>query len=214
MCLCNQFSACSGTCESTLVFPAYRVSSASASLVESTASIKIFLATEIHVNDDSCLSGWYFIFDCYTLTKEGTHSPKRRYFNGRLRHSVSEGLNIHQHCHRNFKSRKRGNVYGESIDWVCVTFDSWQRVGVWNDRAVCVPPQFNFWIIWPNLRKLSHLRPLQRRSFTISNHRPASWSSGQSLCLLIMRSWVRFPVLPWEFSLKGRIPAVTMVWVG
>jgi len=25
---------------------------------------------------------------------------------------------------------------------------------------------------------------------------------------------VRFPVLPWEFSLKGRIPAVSMVWVG
>ena len=44
--------------------------------------------------------------------------------------------------------------------------------------------------------------------------RPASWSSGQSLWLLIMRSRVRFPVLPWEFSLKGRIPAVTMVWVG
>ena len=43
---------------------------------------------------------------------------------------------------------------------------------------------------------------------------PASWSSGQSLCLLIMRSRVRFPVLPWEFSLKGRIPAVSMVWVG
>jgi len=32
-----------------------------------------------------------------------------------------------------------------------------------------------------------------------------------SLC---MRSRVRFPVLPWEFSLKGRIPMVTMVWVG
>ena len=43
--------------------------------------------------------------------------------------------------------------------------------------------------------------------------RPVSWSSGQSLWLLIMRSRVRFPVLPWEFSLKGRIPAVTMVWV-
>jgi len=42
--------------------------------------------------------------------------------------------------------------------------------------------------------------------------RPASWSSGQSLCL--MRSRVRFPALPWEFSLKGRIPAMTMVWVG
>jgi len=43
--------------------------------------------------------------------------------------------------------------------------------------------------------------------------RPASWSSNQSLWLLIMRSRVRFPALPWEFSLKGTIPAVTMVWV-
>jgi hypothetical protein len=74
MCLCNQFSACWGICESTVVFAAYRVSSASEfNLVESTASIEVFLATEIHVNDDSCHSGWYFIFDCYTLKKEGTH---------------------------------------------------------------------------------------------------------------------------------------------
>ena len=28
-----------------------------------------------------------------------------------------------------------------------------------------------------------------------------------------MRSRVRFPALPWEFSLKGNIPTVTMVWV-
>ena len=48
----------------------------------------------------------------------------------------------------------------------------------------------------------------------VLHYGPDSWSSGQSLCLLIMRSWVRFPVLPWEFSLKGRIPTVTMVWVG
>jgi hypothetical protein len=33
--------------------------------------------------------------------------------------------------------------------------------------------------------------------------RPASCSSGQSFWLLIMRSRVRFPVLPWDFSLKG-----------
>ena len=32
--------------------------------------------------------------------------------------------------------------------------------------------------------------------------RPASWSSGQSFWLLIMRSRVRFPALPWEFFLK------------
>ena len=31
--------------------------------------------------------------------------------------------------------------------------------------------------------------------------RPASWSSGQSFWLLITRSRVRFPALPWEFSL-------------
>jgi len=43
---------------------------------------------------------------------------------------------------------------------------------------------------------------------------PASWSSGQSIWLLIMSSRVRFPALPWEFFLKRRIPAVTMVWVG
>ena len=33
----------------------------------------------------------------------------------------------------------------------------------------------------------------------INKTRPASWSSGQGLWLLIMRSRVRFPVLPWEF---------------
>jgi len=48
----------------------------------------------------------------------------------------------------------------------------------------------------------------------IHTNRPASWSSGQSLWPIIMRSRVRFPVLTWEFSLKRRIPAVTMVWVG
>ena len=33
---------------------------------------------------------------------------------------------------------------------------------------------------------------------------PASWSSSQGLWLLIMRSRVRFPVLPWEFFLAGK----------
>ena len=36
---------------------------------------------------------------------------------------------------------------------------------------------------------------------------------SEKILILIMRSRVRFPALPWEFSLKGRIPAVTMVWV-
>jgi hypothetical protein len=33
---------------------------------------------------------------------------------------------------------------------------------------------------------------------------PASWSSGQSFWLLIMRSRVRFSVLPWGFFLEGK----------
>jgi hypothetical protein len=32
---------------------------------------------------------------------------------------------------------------------------------------------------------------------------PPLWSSGQSFCLLIMRSRVWFPVLPWEIFLEG-----------
>ena len=39
-------------------------------------------------------------------------------------------------------------------------------------------------------------------SFVVN--RPASWSSGQGLCLLIIRSRVRFPVLPWEIFLAGK----------
>ena len=35
-------------------------------------------------------------------------------------------------------------------------------------------------------------------------NRPASWSSGQGLWLLIMKSRFRFPVLPWEFFLAGK----------
>jgi hypothetical protein len=34
-------------------------------------------------------------------------------------------------------------------------------------------------------------------------HRPALWSSGQIFWLPIMRSRVRFPVLPWEIFLEG-----------
>ena len=42
------------------------------------------------------------------------------------------------------------------------------------------------------------------RQWNLLAIRPASWSSGQGLWLLIMRSRVRFPVLPWEFFLAGK----------
>jgi hypothetical protein len=35
---------------------------------------------------------------------------------------------------------------------------------------------------------------------------PASWLRGQTFWLLAMRSWVRFPVLSWEFFLAGEDP--------
>ena len=71
-----------------------------------------------------------------------------------------------------------------------------------------------------SVRSLKHLS-YEFYSFTwtikaisfISISRPASWSSGHSFWLLITRSRVRFPALPWGFSLWGRIPVVTMVWV-
>jgi hypothetical protein len=34
-------------------------------------------------------------------------------------------------------------------------------------------------------------------------NRPALWSSGQSLWLLLMRSWVQILVVPWGFFLEG-----------
>ena len=61
---------------------------------------------------------------------------------------------------------------------------------------------------------ISFISYIRNHAIYIFVIRPASWSSGQSLWLLIMRSRVRFPALPWEFSLKGKIPAVTMVCVG
>jgi len=77
---------------------------------------------------------------------------------------------------------------------------------------------------WPKLdggeeventqQKERNLYAYQNDGFWSEKMRPASWSSGQSLCLQIMSSRVRFPVLPWEFSPKRRIPAVTLVWVG
>ena len=44
------------------------------------------------------------------------------------------------------------------------------------------------------------------KEITSTLPRPASWSSGQSFRLLITRSRVRFPSLPWGFSLWGEDP--------
>ena len=43
---------------------------------------------------------------------------------------------------------------------------------------------------------------------------PASWSSGQNFWLLITRSRVRFPALPWGFSLWGEGGSPWWPWSG
>ena len=58
-------------------------------------------------------------------------------------------------------------------------------------------------------RKKSLCKALYNNTLFLSPHYfphtwPASWSSGQGLWLLIMRSRVRFPVLTWEFFLAGK----------
>ena len=68
-----------------------------------------------------------------------------------------------------------------------------------------------FWHGWQRLWVLTLRWTLNiRGNFTRGQHNskvwlfrkwPASWSSGQSFWLLITRSRVRFPALPWEFSL-------------
>jgi len=74
--------------------------------------------------------------------------------------------------------------------------------------------QKNYTIISKRIKKTLEVKYKLSIEFNIQHHGRALWSSGQSLCLLIMRFRVQFPVLPWEFSLKGRIREVTMVWVG
>ena len=55
---------------------------------------------------------------------------------------------------------------------------------------------------YPQPRKSS---PRPQKLFVYNPFKwPASWSSGQGLWLLIMRSRARFPVLPWEFFLAGK----------
>jgi hypothetical protein len=58
-----------------------------------------------------------------------------------------------------------------------------------------------------------HTEVVSRYSYIYPVLRPVSWLGGQNFWLLNTRSWVRFSVLPWDFSLQGMIPIVTMVWV-
>jgi hypothetical protein len=47
---------------------------------------------------------------------------------------------------------------------------------------------------------------VQLSAYLLFALRPASWPSGQIFQLLIMRSRVRFPVLPWGFFFEGEDP--------
>ena len=67
-------------------------------------------------------------------------------------------------------------------------------------RIGWAPNKANEWQMGFN----SAFKGLKNKPFYFASRGPASWSSGQGLWLLIMRSRVRFPVLPWEFFLSGK----------
>jgi len=115
----------------------------------------------------------------------------------RCHHANNEALH---NAVRYLLPRKYSNAYRARIRALVQRWKTADNGGDYTDKQECLQ-QYCSEILWNFQASKLHIRP-------------ASWSSGQSLCLLIVRSRVRFPVLPWEFSLKGRIPAVTMVWVG
>jgi hypothetical protein len=99
-----------------------------------------------------------------------------------------------------------GNVY------CCILFICWQSVLLYIVHFRCFKSQFcNIC-----MKKCMFLKFFVKyfvvlyviiKNYIPSTHlicnRPASWFSGQSFWLLIMRSRVWFPVLPWGFFLEG-----------
>ena len=72
----------------------------------------------------------------------------------------------------------------------------------------CIHSTLSDWDLYefPQLTsaEADHKQPSSFKVFIYIWSWPALWSSGQGLWLLIMRSRVRFPVLPWEFFLAGK----------
>jgi hypothetical protein len=118
-----------------------------------------------------------------------------------------------------------------SSESVCQVARSWVDVSSFHTRLVmmnftasvrnildtpsCILPNSTYLSNMPSLPPPPKTEAGQRRVFQNSvtcllnylllhfRMRPASWSSGQNFWLLIMRSRVRFPVLPWGFFLEG-----------
>jgi hypothetical protein len=70
---------------------------------------------------------------------------------------------------------------------------TWQHTTLTTDKHPCP-------------RRVNGLLALRNISSASILNWPASWSSGQSFWLLIMRSRVRIPVLWWGFFLEGEDP--------
>jgi hypothetical protein len=74
------------------------------------------------------------------------------------------------------------------------------------DQATFWPPYANVAAVHASYWKVSIMVTQHRYKnviYNIVSKWPASWSSGQSFWLHIIRSRVRFPVLPWEIFLEG-----------
>jgi hypothetical protein len=79
----------------------------------------------------------------------------------------------------------------------CVTV----HCSLWHIRVYSIFPYYSYLLKSTNLGKTWLNITCVIQLFLQFCSLPSSWSSGQSFWLLI--SWVRFPVLPWEFFLEG-----------
>jgi hypothetical protein len=76
-----------------------------------------------------------------------------------------------------------------------------QKINILNEKFY-IPLSTNFEVL--RLIKCDSTNNYYFRSSYIQPNGPASWSSGKSFCLLIMRCRVQFPFLPWGFFLEGK----------
>ena len=117
---------------------------------------------------------------------------------------------IHRVISEQWTGKKVEGSYN-CLDWGTVLAFVWWALGKPRTELRTANPNSEIWTrdlnIKAGVRDTQRQLPLRDSEFqkgTFSFLRPASLSSGQGLWLLIMRSRVPFPVLPWKFFLAGK----------
>jgi hypothetical protein len=162
------------------------------------------------VKSKSCLS-------LYLLSQHNSVNRRKRGFPHRSAESIVLQISLAYFTHQS--SSANLSHHTQTTPKVILLAIRYSKDRTEINLTWCIIPQMNNLgtsRIQPDLAPCDYqlLRALkQNLSGNNSRQGPASWSSGQSFWLLIMRSRVRFPVLPWEFFLEGEDTLAAMVWV-